>query len=304
MIPDGIYESIPFPTYATGEEWKGRMNPGCIELAVVHTMAHVKADFDGLRPNEETAALSFGSAFHCALLEPERFARDYSIGEQCTATTGKGSRCSKAGIGRFGGQWACSIHAPEGMTSEVERITVADDMTIKGMAARVKNHPAIKLLRQQGPAEVCIAWTDPRSGVACKSRLDKFIPELSGGGSMILDLKSVESADPRSVAEKIEKYGWARAGEMRRDGVEVLTGRRPDYSLVCVEKEAPYAVAAVMFDDETCRGAAWEVRGNLQLWANCVKSGNFPEWSDDFVELSVPDWKIKYYRTVVQGDNA
>ena len=56
-----------------------------------------------------------------------------------------------------------------------------------------------------------------------------------------------------------------------------------------------------MMDDETMEGARWEVRGNLQLWANCVKTGKYPGYGDDFVEISAPAWKLQYYRTLKGG---
>ena len=301
MITDGIYPGVNFDTYAHGAEWEGRMNPGCIELAVRQTMAHVRADFLGLREREETQPLTFGSAAHCRMIEPDRFKLAYAMGEQCVAFTkyGKGPRCSKAGTGRFDGQWLCSSHAPDGVASKVERLTEKEAATIEGMRARILTHPAVNLLRQNGQAEVCIAWTCPRTGVKMKTRLDKFSPAVGNG--LILDLKFIRSANPRDLANAIEEYGYARAGALRQDGIEVLTGKRPEYYLVCVEKDAPYEPVVPMMDDETMEGARWEVRGNLQLWANCVKTGKYPGYGDDFVEISAPAWKLQYYRTLKGG---
>jgi hypothetical protein len=298
MIPDGIYPGLSFQTYSTDPEWGGRMTPHALELAL-QTQAHVRAEFLGLREPLKTAALGFGSAFHCRLLEPVRFPTAYALGEQCTATTTNGARCSKPGTGRYGGSWLCSTHAPADGESEILRITEKEMKTINGMQARVSAHPAVKLLRLAGPAEVCIAWTCPRTKVACKSRLDKWVPKLEDGGCIILDLKSVESAAPRALEASIEIYGWARAGAMRQDGIEALTGRRPEYYLLSVEKLPPYETAAVMLDEETMRGARWEVRANLSAWAQCCKLGTWPGYGDDFVELGAPDWKRKYYRSLV-----
>ena len=63
---DGIYRNVPFADYL---EWDAVSNSALSRFARVPAAAHV--------PIDDTAALALGRALHCAILEPERFAREY-----------------------------------------------------------------------------------------------------------------------------------------------------------------------------------------------------------------------------------
>lgn len=299
LIPDGIYPGISADKYFHSPEWSGRMSPSVLDRGVKQTMSHVRAAFYG-ELSTETDALDFGKAFHSRLLEPDLFKTQFAVAQQCCANTEKKKRCSKMGVMRCGdGEWYCTTHAPDA-PSQVEVLSPATSEIIEAMRRKVFAHPAVALLRAGGSCECCIAWTDPKTGVKCKSRLDKYSPvcELPDGqaGAMILDLKSCRAADPHSLSNAMEEHGWARAAAMRCDGVEVLTGVRPDYTLIAIEKSAPYEVAVVTIGEQTRDGARAEVRSLLDVWANCLKTGFYPGYSDDFIELDAPGWKLHEYR--------
>ncbi len=308
LKPDGIYPGVPAPEYFDGREgkaWAGRMSPSVLEHGVKGTMEHVKAAFDGELDPTESEALDFGKAYHARLLEPERFKVDFAIAQQCNAFTrdGKGPRCSKMGTAYIGGQWYCSTHNHADLDSERDVISEDEAATVEKMRAKVLAHNAIKMLRQGGQAEVCIAWTCPRTGIQSKTRLDKLIPDCDWGGEKvdtIVDLKSIRSANDREVEKVIEDRGYARAGAMRLDGYHTLTGRDAVYVLVFQEKAAPYAVSVKTLGPATMEGARREVRGLLAVWANCVKTGVYPGYSDDIEEIDVAAWKLREYQGQAQ----
>lgn len=298
IIADGIYPGISDAEYRSSLVWSSRMTPSVLEYGVQQTMAHVKAAYDG-KVEFDTDSLSFGRAFHCRLLEPERFKTAFGVAQQCQADTAKKMRCSKRATVRVAGQWLCSTHA-DGDGSEIEVITEDEASTIEAMRARVFKHPAVNILKASGGCEVAIAWTDPRTRTPMKSKLDKWMQKVHGVDySMILDLKTIRSAHPRAISNAIEEYGWARAAALRCDGIEALTGQRPRYCLICIEKEHPHEVCVPMIGEETMRGARWEVRNLLALWSKCVKDGAFPGYGDDFLDIEAPDWKLKVYENLV-----
>ena len=71
----GVFYDIPAEEYHQRE--LGVASKSTLDL-VHHSPAHYYAWLQGL-DKEPTPALEFGAAFHCASLEPERFARDYAI---------------------------------------------------------------------------------------------------------------------------------------------------------------------------------------------------------------------------------
>lgn len=305
MVSDGLHPNISDAEYR-GPEWADRMSPSVLEYAIGQTMAHVKAAFDG-KMRLDTKPLRFGRAAHCRILEPERFKTAFAMSGQCEAFTrdGKGPRCSKWGTAKVGGLWACSTHSVG--DSEVEVYSPEDFENINGIIHRLSTHPVCKILKQSGGCECTIAWTCHRTGVKCKTKLDKWMPAVSGVDySLIVDLKCLESADPESVSKAVANYGFARAAAMRMDGIEALTGKRPMYCLICVEKKYPFEVTVPFFGGNygisTMRGSLWDVRTNLQTWANCVAANRFPGYSDDFIEVETTYSELLRYKNCVPSD--
>lgn len=274
------------------------VSPSVMEYGM-KTMAHMKAAYEG-EIDRDTEDKEFGRAYHCRMLEPARYKTEFAVAQQCSAKTrdGKGPQCSKAGIGRFGGEWLCSTHADaytNGEPSEVEVVPAKDAAKIEAMAKVLYSHPGVKLIRQAGGCEVTVYWTCKRTGMHCCTRLDKWSPQVPE----IVDLKTCRSADPHAIENAIEEYGYARAAVMRIRAIEQLTGKRPFYTLIFQEKEPPFAVAVVSIGDETLRGAAWEADGIMSAWAACCKSGVFPGYGDDFLTMDAPTWKMKRYGDLV-----
>ena len=69
-IKPGIYRNVKITDYHSGD---GLSATGLCELmrSPLHYITSLKT------PHKETPALKLGSATHCAILEPERFAREY-----------------------------------------------------------------------------------------------------------------------------------------------------------------------------------------------------------------------------------
>ncbi len=293
-VADGIFEDVHDPDY---RKWR-RMSPSTLEHGNV-TMAHLKAAWDGL-PSESTDALEFGTATHCRLLEPARFKTEYVISERCSAETKDKKQCTRNGSMFNGTNWYCGQHA-QGTEMPLGILSPDEAAAIEAIAKSVHAHPGVALLRQNGGCEVSLAWTDPGTGLKLKGRIDKWIPECRLPGDTkatptILDLKSVRSASPRAIETAIETYGWQRRAAMYRHGIETLTGLRPDYFLVCVEKEPPYAVAVYQLDEQSLAGGNWEYHNLLALWANCLRTNKFPGYGEDIQSIGVPAWKARQYQ--------
>jgi hypothetical protein len=87
------------------------------------------------------------------------------------------------------------------------------------MAAALRAHPlAGKLLDpDRGTPEQSLFWTDERTGVWRRARLDA-LPHPAAGRMIIADYKTCDSAKPRACAKSIANYGYNMQGAayMRR----------------------------------------------------------------------------------------
>jgi exodeoxyribonuclease VIII len=127
-----------------------------------------------LRQNDSTPQLDFGTAVHCALLEPERFRREYFALPVAHADL---------------------LHEHDRLLIEEERghavhfITDAQMAALQGICAQVERHPDIVQLLHDGLAERSLFWRDAETGIRCKIRPDLLVlPHL------ILELKTTFNA--------------------------------------------------------------------------------------------------------------
>src|SRR5258705_3352629 len=114
---------------------------------------------DGAREPEGDAQ-RFGSATHCRLLEPERYAREYHVAERCGAVLAsgrnEGQRCRSQGtvllpasveVEQEFGRWRCGTH-PHVEAIVPERFVTADEAAnIETLRDRLLSHDVVRLFR-------------------------------------------------------------------------------------------------------------------------------------------------------------
>jgi exodeoxyribonuclease VIII len=59
-----------------------------------------------------------------------------------------------------------------------------------------------------------------------------------------------------------------------------------------VEKKPPYAVAVYVLDPESIALGRAEYRRDLQLYAECKRTGVWPGYGDKIQTIGVPQWKL------------
>jgi hypothetical protein len=155
------------------------------------------------------------------------------------------------------------------------------------MAHAVAVHPDAGPLFRGGQPEVSLIWDDPETGVRCRGRLDYFHPVPN----VVVDLKTAASSDPSRYARTAVDLGSAEQREHYSDGVELLTGARPDRFLhVLVGKTPPYLVSVV--DLAAFAPVAGErVRQAIDLYAKCLSTNTWPGFPEGIHHLTPP----RYY---------
>src|SRR5699024_12498176 len=99
------------------------------------------------------------------------------------------------------------------------------------MQNAVMEHPIAGPLLTGHQPEVSLFWE--QDGVACKGRLDAYRPEQG----IIADLKLVRSAAPNDVRKQISDYGYYIQAEHYLNGMQLLTGFRPEWYFVTRSEE-------------------------------------------------------------------
>lgn len=298
-VIDGIYENIPDPEYRAWDRMSASTLGACVKKD--GSMKTLKASVDG-HIKISSDAIEYGKAFHCRMLEPERFKSEFVTATDCQGvvkSTGKVCGCTASY--RHGNYWYCGKHAPEGAEQPDQMLTEKQYEELVGMCKALFAHPAVNLLRQHGGNEVSIAWTDEISGVKCKGRLDKLIRKIRWSDEtgtrdvpMIVDLKAIRDATVKESRKEIDKYGYHYRAAMYCDGIKKLTGEMPIYVFIMIEKEYPYEIGVYPLGTRSLEIGRNIYKSLLQRWAHCLKTNEFPGINnDDLIDIELPEWTLK-----------
>lgn len=240
------------------------------------SMAHLKYAMDN--PDlGTTPAKELGTLIHLLALQPEEFAARYVVRPEWDARTKEGKATRDAFNETLAGR--------QGIDAETLEIA-------QGAVKALRTHPlAGPLMEAAGPCEVVARWTDPRTGVLCKGKLDKYIP-----GVLALDLKSTADASPAAFAGSYYKYGYHRQLAHYIDGFKLASGKETPFVIVAVENVAPFGVCVFQPDLHSIDCGRFDNRRIMAEYAACLKSGKWPSYPDKQVRtVCLPEWAAKQY---------
>lgn len=228
-------------------------------------------------PEEPTPALTFGQAAHKLLLEPESFFDDFAVAPAI-------DRRTKAGKEEY-----------ERFMAEHQGKTIITDetyATIFDMTSRALGVPMVaKLL--DGEHERAFLWTDPDTGIVCKTRLDCL--SKPDGVLTVVDYKTVADARTSAFNRDIFKYGYHLQAYMYTESVMQTNGmtERPDFVFIAQEKKPPYSINVVRVNEDVMMAGMDAFRECLGTLKECTETGYFWGYNGRFGEMNeteLPGW--------------
>jgi len=278
----------------------GLSNSGLKDLAI----SPLRFWYLHLNPNrpivEPTHEMHIGSAFHCAILEPDQFDQRYCRalnpddypGLLTTAEDMRGWLKSK-GLTPHGTRKEHYIDQIQRADPNVPILEVlyayyaaenvgkvifgGDDWErVQGMAGALREEPNVAAILQDGKAEVALTGTDPDTGVLLKGKLDWLAPTLT------MDLKSFTQKRGKSIARSIaDAIFWERYW-IQSYFYALLRGWPKDFSgetvLAFAESEEPHEVRLRRLLPKAggqpnlyWTRAALEVRELIRVYAECME---------------------------------
>jgi len=234
-------------------------------------------------PSEDTDALILGRAAHCAAFEPARYAADFVVYKKIDGRTKEGKEQA------------------EQIKAETRTVLTEDEAgEIAQWCKALREHQqAGKIMAMPGDSEVSFVWSDEKTGVLCKGRIDRLIRRK--GGLLIVDLKTAESAQPDRFAKDAIKYGYGIQAAQYVDGLRAATGEANiGFVWVVVEKKAPYVVEVYSATDPDTQpdfltnGRVLRDRLLREL-VECRNTGVYPSYTDGsrITPLRVPAYAIE-----------
>ena len=223
----------------------------------------------------KTKTLDLGTAFHCRVLEPEEFSNRFIVAPEFNRRTNAGKEEEKAFLMEFASTGKTVITAEEGRKIELMYQSV--------MALPLGQW----LVESAGHAESSIYWEDPETGILCRCRPDKIIPEFH----WIMDVKT--TADIQRFKTAYYDYRYHVQDAFYSDGYEAQFGVQPTFVFLVASTTIEcgrYPVEIFMMGEEAKLAGQQEYHRNLRTLADCLNTDEWPA----IKTLSLPRWAKEY----------
>lgn len=212
-----------------------------------------------------------GRAAHTLLLQPDHFhAEIHVLSEDCNLRTNDGK-----------------AERDEAIKAGKTVIRHDDFLAIANMVDALKAHDIAGASFVNGQPERSLFWQDEETGVWLRCRPD-FLPTAL---RHIPDYKTAASAKPAKFIRAAYDFGYHMQAAHYLDGIEAVTGRRPDsFYFVVQEKTAPYIVTCLTLDPGAIEWGQIQNRKAIHLFADCLASDHWPGYEADVVEMPLPGY--------------
>lgn len=227
--------------------------------------------FGGRGPARESKALARGTLLHALLLgESDRI--EVVHADDWRTKAAKAAKADAYAWGRI-----------PTLAADLDRVQVVAD-------AITERLDELGLVLA-GSHEVSVFWVetaDDGTKVQCRGRVDHL------NGTHVIDLKSASSAHPDAIQRQVDGLGYAIQRAAYVSGLERVLGApgRVEFTFIFAELEPPYVVTPVRLNGEFRALGEHRWRRAVNLWARCMREGNWPGYADGVLELAPPRWAL------------
>lgn len=266
---------------------------------------HFKHDLD--TPRTPSQAMILGTALHTAVLEPEKFAKEYIFIPDMPLRSKADKDAFKAvcleivshrGLDVAGFE-GFSFHNEEGRTAFFHAltkhgITILPDSEMSrvlAMSRAIGEHSSAHFwINAKGQNEASGYWRDSQTGVLCCARFDKIVSEPQ---PVIVEIKTTQDAREEYFMRDFAKFGYGMQAAWYLWGAKTITGKTHAHITIAVESEPPYGVAVYMLGDTSLEFMHAKNRSLLNKYAECKRSGIWPGYKDEIIAVDLKKWDLK-----------
>lgn len=218
---------------------------------------------------QQTRAMDIGTAFHTALLEPERFSSEYM--------TVKGINDRRK----------AEYNAAAKVYGKHATLTDNEGASVDVMVESVRSNPdANAVLSEPGYAELSAFVEDPETGVLMRCRYDWITATHK-----VIDVKKTQDCRQRAFSRSVFAYRYYVQEAMYRHIFELIMGvQLEDYHFLAIEEQPPCANVLYTLDELAKQQGHKEYRESLLAYAEAEKTDHWPGYGLYSDICSLPDW--------------
>lgn len=220
---------------------------------------------------KQTRHMEIGTAFHTALLEPERFSREYMI---VRGINDRRKSEYKEASKVYGGE---------------STLTDSEGAAVEVMVESVRANPdANSVLSEPGHAELSAFVEDPKTGILIRCRFD-WITETGRA----VDVKKTQDCRQKPFQRAIHSYRYHCQEAMYSHIYEMITGEKLEsYQFLAIEEQPPCANVMYTLDALAKAHGHKEYREALISYAEAVESGEWRGYGINSDLISLPEYVL------------
>ena len=259
---------------------------------------------------KETESMFLGTAVHCAVLEPERFERDFqeeldpeSIPNLLRTVPDMKRYCEENGLSKLGvkQEFIDRIlkHDPDAPIWDVlierqrqkksVRTLKRDTLDkVRYMRDSVHANPEAHQILSEGQPEVSVWGKHEATGQLIKCRADWLRAD-----GICADLKTCTCASPSQFAKDMANYGYDLQEVHYTTTLDSAGQPIGAFCFIAVESEPPYLCQVYELDDRSRRLASMRYEKTMKDLEECRTFDQWPGYTDTLSTLSLPGYHLK-----------
>jgi exodeoxyribonuclease VIII len=224
---------------------------------------------------KQADVMTVGIATHVAVLEPERFTKEFAIWSR---RSDAGNICPRKG------QWWDAFQ----LEHKGQTILTEDQGALAQQIARaVRFDETANKYLAVGDPEASLEW-EIVGGRPAKGRVDWLTTHE--GQPTIVGLKTSRDCRHFQFGSQAAKLGYHLQWAWYHDGFEAITGKKPHMVEVVVESDAPHAVATYIISSDIIEQGREEYQRLLQILEHCEATDEWPGPQPNEQYLTLPTW--------------
>lgn len=227
---------------------------------------------------EPTPAMIIGTAIHKAVLEPDLFDSEYCFSEAKDRRQAE----YKEQVDKYG----------------VERVLLpSDTKNVRAIQAAAHSRPEIlRLAMSEGLRELSAFAQDPETGVAVRCRYD-----LLRHDRIAVDLKKSRDVFEHGFSNAVARYRYHVQVAFYSDTYEWITGEQlQEFWLIAIEDTPPYTIIPYQLDEIAIQAGRMAYRKDLNTYAACLESGEWPTFEPESNLLTLPNWALAEFEELLE----